>query len=326
MRSHLLPLTTAALRSPLVAVAAQPGGERRSGMPPRPPTGRRTAARSRARATRRCGRSSRQRLAADARRGRSIPREGAFSGRFQVNPIVVDGVLYTITPGGSAIALDGATGAREVVVEFRRRAAAGRGVTYWSDGNERRILAGFGRYVYALDAATGQPIDRLRARRTHRSARRSRPRSGTAVVSLRHARRHLQGPATSSADARPRACRHRPATSAPTTSAPARCAGRFTPSRIPANSVYETWPKDAWTYTGAANNWAGHGGRRRARASSTSRPDPRPRTSTAPIASATTCSPTRLLALDAETGKRIWHFQAVKHDIWDRDFPRRRRW
>src|SRR5262249_41902333 len=28
-----------------------------------------------------------------------------------------------------------------------------------------------------------------------------------------------------------------------------------------------------------------------------------------------------LLALDAETGKRIWHFQAVRHDIWDRDFP-----
>src|SRR6185436_7801467 len=28
-----------------------------------------------------------------------------------------------------------------------------------------------------------------------------------------------------------------------------------------------------------------------------------------------------LVALNAETGKRIWHFQAVKHDIWDRDFP-----
>src|SRR4029450_10520572 len=28
-----------------------------------------------------------------------------------------------------------------------------------------------------------------------------------------------------------------------------------------------------------------------------------------------------LLALDANTGKRVWHFQAVKHDIWDRDFP-----
>jgi quinoprotein glucose dehydrogenase len=28
-----------------------------------------------------------------------------------------------------------------------------------------------------------------------------------------------------------------------------------------------------------------------------------------------------LLALDAATGKRLWHFQAVRHDLWDRDFP-----
>ena len=55
--------------------------------------------------------------------------------------------------------------------------------------------------------------------------------------------------------------------------------------------------------------------------SSSCPPAPPPSTSTAPIGSATTSSPTRLLALDANTGKRIWHFQAVKHDIWDRDFP-----
>ena len=43
--------------------------------------------------------------------------------------------------------------------------------------------------------------------------------------------------------------------------------------------------------------------------------------STARTALATICSPTRLLALDANTGKRLWHFQGVKHDMWDRDFP-----
>jgi len=30
-----------------------------------------------------------------------------------------------------------------------------------------------------------------------------------------------------------------------------------------------------------------------------------------------------LIALNAATGERIWHFQGVKHDLWDRDFPRR---
>ena len=43
--------------------------------------------------------------------------------------------------------------------------------------------------------------------------------------------------------------------------------------------------------------------------------------STEPIASATICSPIACIALDAETGKRIWHFQGVRHDLWDRDFP-----
>ena len=43
--------------------------------------------------------------------------------------------------------------------------------------------------------------------------------------------------------------------------------------------------------------------------------------STARIASATTCLPIPCWPLNAETGQRIWHFQAVKHDLWDRDFP-----
>ena len=40
-----------------------------------------------------------------------------------------------------------------------------------------------------------------------------------------------------------------------------------------------------------------------------------------PTGWATICSRTPLLALNAETGERIWHFQGVKHDLWDRDFP-----
>ncbi len=39
------------------------------------------------------------------------------------------------------------------------------------------------------------------------------------------------------------------------------------------------------------------------------------------IAWATISMPTTMLALDANTGKRLWHFQGVHHDIWDRDFP-----
>ena len=88
----------------------------------------------------------------------------------------------------------------------------------------------------------------------------------------------------------------------------------------PGEFGYDTWPKDAWKTSGAANNWAGM---------------------TVDVARGIVYVPTGsaafdfygadrvgddlfancLIALNAETGERIWHFQGVKHDMWDRDFP-----
>jgi quinoprotein glucose dehydrogenase len=88
----------------------------------------------------------------------------------------------------------------------------------------------------------------------------------------------------------------------------------------PGEYGYDTWPKDAWKNAGAANNWAG---------------------TTVDVDRGIVYVPTgsavfdfyggdrlgndlfadSLIALDAETGKRIWHFQGVHHDLWDRDFP-----
>ncbi len=88
----------------------------------------------------------------------------------------------------------------------------------------------------------------------------------------------------------------------------------------PGEFGYDTWPKDAWKTSGAANNWAGM---------------------TVDAARGIVYVPTGsaafdfygadrvgddlfancLIALNAETGERIWHFQGVRHDMWDRDFP-----
>ena len=88
----------------------------------------------------------------------------------------------------------------------------------------------------------------------------------------------------------------------------------------PGEFGYDTWPKDAWKISGAANNWAGMA------------LDSQRGILYAPTGSAAfdfygadrlgddlfaNC----LLALNAQTGERIWHFQGVHHDIWDRDFP-----
>ncbi|MGH9536571.1 MAG: c-type cytochrome, partial [Terriglobales bacterium] len=88
----------------------------------------------------------------------------------------------------------------------------------------------------------------------------------------------------------------------------------------PGEFGYDTWPRDAWKTSGAANNWAGM-------AIDAKRG----------VVYVPTGSPVFdfygadragddlfancLIALNAETGKRIWHFQGVRHDIWDRDFP-----
>jgi quinoprotein glucose dehydrogenase len=88
----------------------------------------------------------------------------------------------------------------------------------------------------------------------------------------------------------------------------------------PGEFGYESWPKDAWKTSGAANNWAGMA------------VDAARGIVYVPTGSAAfdfyggdrvgddlfaNC----LLALNAETGERLWHFQGVRHDIWDRDFP-----
>ena len=88
----------------------------------------------------------------------------------------------------------------------------------------------------------------------------------------------------------------------------------------PGELGYDTWPADAWTYTGSANNRAGMV------------LDEQRGIVYVPTGSASAdfyganrtgdnLFANTLLALDAQTGKRLWHFQAVKHDIWDRDFP-----
>ncbi len=88
----------------------------------------------------------------------------------------------------------------------------------------------------------------------------------------------------------------------------------------PGEPGYETWPAEAWKTAGAANNWAGMA------------LDVKRGVVYVPTGSAVfdfyggdrvgdDLYANTLLALDAETGKRLWHFQGVHHDIWDRDFP-----
>jgi quinoprotein glucose dehydrogenase len=245
------------------------------------------------------------------------PRDGPAS-RLQAQPIVVDGILYSPTPGSSVIALDAGSGRLKWSWNAGARTAV-RGVTYWTDGKERRLLAAFGRYIYALDARNGQPFSNFgRSGRIdlHADLGRDPEQQSVSLTSpgIIYKDLYIVGGRTSEG---------LPASPGDTRAYDVRTGQlrwSFHSIPRPGEYGYDTWPKDAWTYSGSANNWAGM-------ALDTVRGIVYVPTGSA---SADFYGANRLgdnlfanslLALNAETGKRIWHFQAVRHDIWDRDFP-----
>lgn len=241
----------------------------------------------------------------------------------QCNPLVINGTLYATTPKVNVVALDAATGkllwrfdphqGRKVLTKMRNR-----GVTYWSDGKGERIFVAVRQYLYSLDAKTGAPVASFGA--SGRIDLRDNLRSGEReVVSLTtpgiiYKDLIIVGSITSET---------LPAVPGDVRAFDVRTGRlRWTFHTIPRPGEFghETWPKDAWKYAGGANNWAGM-------ALDTRRG----------LVFVPTGSPAYdfyganragdnlfancLVALKADTGRRVWHFQAVRHDIWDRDFP-----
>lgn len=240
------------------------------------------------------------------------------TGGLQTQPIVVDEVLYANTPDHRVIALDAATG--ELLWKFDSGIASrgpNRGVTYWSSGSESRIFASVSNYLYALDADTGDVATdfgdggRIDLREglgrdiEGMSVRMTSP--GVVFEDL-----IILGSATSeSLPAAPgdiRAYDVRTGTL------------KWTFHTIPAPGEFgaDTWPPNARRESGSANNWSGM------------TLDATRGIVYVPTGSAAfdfyggdrhgdNLFANSLIALDAATGERLWHFQTVKHDIWDKD-------
>jgi quinoprotein glucose dehydrogenase len=242
------------------------------------------------------------------------------TGGLQTNPIVIDGVLYTTTPKHKVIALAAATGTMRWKFDSKFEGTGpNRGVTYWADGEDRRIFSTQDHFVYALDARSGQPIESFGDRgRIDLREDLGRPADAQSI--------RLTTPGVIYRDlliVGGRVSEELPATPGDIRAYDVR-SGKlrwsFHTIPRPGEVGHDTWPAEAWRYSGGANNWAGMAlDERRG------------------IVYAPTGSPSAdfyganragdnlfansLVALDAATGKRIWHFQAVRHDLWDRDFP-----
>src|SRR5216683_3304936 len=241
-------------------------------------------------------------------------------GGLQTSPIIVGNVLYGITPTQKIFALNAATG--KLLWKFDsgiNGTQPDRGLAYWSSGKAKRILAGVMNFVYALDAATGKSIPtfgqngRIDLRR---DLGRDPEKQSIALTSPGVVYKDLiivggRNPETLPAppgDERAYDVRYGKL--------------RWSFHTIPYDGEFghNTWPAGARETSGAANNWAGMA------------VDEQRGIVFVPTGSAAfdfygadrvgddlfaNC----LIALNAETGERIWHFQGVRHDLWDRDFP-----
>ena len=241
-------------------------------------------------------------------------------GSLETTPVIVGRVLYTYTPSLKVVALDAASG--KLLWTFDsgvHEPDASRGVSYWTDGKESRLFAGMRNLLYALDPTTGKPIEsfgeggyidlrkELRGDYTLQSIGLTSPGAiykDLIIVGGRDPETPPAPPGDIRAfDVHTGALRW-----------------RFHTIPHPGEPGYETWPKDAWKTAGAANNWAGMA------------LDEKRGIVYAPTGSAifdfyggdrvgNDLFANSMLALDAETGKLLWYFQGVHHDLWDRDFP-----
>ena len=242
--------------------------------------------------------------------------------KYVFNPLVVDDLVFVLAKNNSIVALNAATG-KEVWTYASppgTNIITDRGINYWEnkDRSDRRLLFASNHVLRAIDARTGKPILTFgkdggvdlkeglgRDVRTLRLVQSTTP--GKVFENLL-----ILGSATNqgygSAPGDIRAFDVRSGALVWT----------FHTIPHPGEFGYDTWPKDAWKTVGGANVWGEF-----------SIDEKRG------IVYAPTASPKYnfygadrtganlfgdcLLALDARTGKRIWHFQTVHHDIWDSD-------
>ncbi len=250
----------------------------------------------------------------------------------QCNPIVVDNVLYGSTPTLKLVALDASTGKEKWLfdpalldtsknVDIKAYYKVNRGVVYWDspDGGQARIFYSVGSKVYAIDAEKGKPLKGFGKQGyielSENLGRVNRSFVASTSPGIIYKNLLIMGMRVAeSEDASPAPIRAYDVLTG-------ELKWSFHTIPHPGEQGYETWDdKDAWKKLGGANSWTGmsldektgivyiptgsvggdfYGGNRKGK----------------------NLYANSLIALDAKSGRYIWHYQVVHHDLWDRDLP-----
>jgi glucose dehydrogenase len=250
----------------------------------------------------------------------------SFKGsEMQCQPVVAHGVLYASSPKLRVFALDAATGAFKWSFDpfegsKTSRWTRIRGLMYRERGDERRIYFGARHWLYALDANTGKPVASFgdHGRIDLRLGFEGRDPGG---VSIRvNTPGVFYGDLMILGSVVPEGLPSAPGDIRAFDVNTGRQKWAFHTIPHPGELGYDTWPRDAWKYIGGANAWSG-----------LSLDEKRGLVFAATGSAAydfyganragDNLFANTILCLKAATGERVWHFQAVKHDVWDRDFP-----
>jgi quinoprotein glucose dehydrogenase len=250
---------------------------------------------------------------------------------FELTPLMVDGVLYVSTSLSQIAAINAQTGETIWVYDpesykVGRPTNLGflhRGVAYWTDGKEERILIGTGdAYLIAVDAKTGKPIESF---------------GENGKVNLTKAIPRAVNARNYAVTSPPLICRDVVVVGSSISDGPT---NREMPRgdvqafdvrtgkpawifhTVPQEGEFgvESWENESWKYTGNTNPWT------------ILSADDELGYVYIPIGTPTNdwygghrlgnnLFAESLVCLDAKTGKRIWHFQSVHHGLWDYDFP-----
>jgi quinoprotein glucose dehydrogenase len=252
-------------------------------------------------------------------------------GTFKSTPLMINGMLYTSTSLSQVAAIDAGTG--ETLWKYDsgswragRPANMGfihRGVAYWSDGEEERIIIATGHsHLISLDATTGQPVSEF---------------GDDGHVDLSEGLNRRAPLWAHQVNSPPIVCRNVIIVGSvimdrPPTKAFVRGDIRGFDVRtgkklwqfhsIPQQGEFgvETWENDSWKYSGNTNVWT------------LMSADEELGYVYLPFGAATNdfygghrhgdnLFANCLVCLNAETGKRVWHYQTVHHDLWDYDLP-----
>jgi quinoprotein glucose dehydrogenase len=248
--------------------------------------------------------------------------------QFESSPLVVDNIAYVVAKGGSLVALDASTGeelwCHSFAPTFARTGTfswsgiRSRGLSYWEsqDRSDRRILVEASGFLQAIDARTGKTIESFGDHgkvdlKIGIDVNYGQPLSATTPGRV-FENLILLGSSTGEEYISPSGDLR--AFNVVT----GKLAWVFHTVPRPGEFGYDTWPKDAWKYIGGTNTWGEIS------------VDEKRGIAYFPLGSPTydfygadrkgaglfgDC----LLALDARTGKYLWHFQMIHHDLWDYD-------